>query len=433
MGMAKFNPSIRSLAACSAWLVACSLQLAAQDSLTILLNGTLHVGNGTVIENSAVAMQHGKILWTADARVIRLDGTAKVIHVSGKHIYPGFIAPNTTLGLSEIELVRATNDMSEVGEFNPNTRALIAYNTDSRVIPTVRSNGVLIAQSVPVGGRIAGTSSVFRLDGWNWEDAVLKTDDGVHLNWPVMVQRTGWWAEPGTSNENKDYEKQVRAIYDFFEQAQAYCHGEPEKENLRFEAMRSVFDSTQNLYVHVDYVRDILAASDFARKFGVKMVVVGGRDAWMVTGELKANNIPVILQRNHSLPSNPEDDIDLPYKTPKLLHDAGVTFCMSDDGFWQQRNLMFNAGTAVAYGLPYEEAVRAITSSAASILGIADRVGTVEEGKDATLIVSSGDALDMRTNKIEIAFINGEQIVLKNHQDENYERYMRKYGLPVGD
>jgi len=401
----------------------------AQDSLTILLNGTLHVGNGQVIENSAVAMQYGKILWTADARVIRLDATAKIIDVAGKHIYPGFIAPNTTLGLREIELVRATNDQNEVGEFNPNTRALVAYNTDSRVIPTVRSNGVLIAQSVPQGGRIPGTSSVFKLDGWNWEDAVLKADDGVHLVWPVMQTRTGWWAEPGTSNENKNYVKQVSEVYDFLEQAKSYCLSKPEKTNLRFEAMRGVFDKTQNLYVHAHYVRDILSAIELAKRFDVRMVLVGGRDSWMITNELKENNIPVILRRTHSLPANPEDDIDQPYKTAKQLHDAGVMFCLSDNGFWQQRNLPFQAGTAVAYGLPYEEAVKAITANTAAILGIADRVGSVEEGMDATLIVSSGDALDMRTNNIEVAFINGQPIQLKNHQDENYERYMKKYGV----
>lgn len=417
--------------------------LRAQDSLTILLNGTLHVGNGTVIENSAVAMQHGKILWTADARVIRLDGTAKIIHVAGKHIYPGFIAPNTTIGLTEIELVRATNDMGETGEFNPNVRSLIAYNTDSRVIPTVRFNGVLIAQVVPQGGRIPGTSSVFHLDGWNWEDAVLKVDDGVHLNWPQMLTRTGWWAEPGASNENKDYPKQVSAIYDFFEQAQAYCTSQlgqdggatplggrvVGRENLRFDAMRSIFDSTKNLYVHADYAREILAAIELAKNFGVKLVIVGGRDSWMIADELVKNNVAVILQRNHSLPSNPEDDIDLPYKTAKLLQDDGVLFCLSDIGFWQQRNLPFEAGTAVAYGLSYEEAVKAITLNTAQILGIADHVGSVEAEKDATLIVSSGDALDMRTNNIELAFIHGQPIELKNHQQENYERYMKKYGL----
>jgi hypothetical protein len=321
--------------------------------------------------------------------------------------------------------------MNEAGEFNPNTRALIAYNTDSRVTPTVRFNGVLAAQVVPQGGRVSGMSSVFALDGWNWEDAVIKADDGVHLNWPQMQVRTGWWAEPGTSNENKNYETQVAAIYDFFEQAQSYCFGKPAQQNLRFEALRGVFERKLNLYVHVDYVRDILAAIDFAKQFGVQMVVVGGRDSWMITQELKVNNVPVILQRNHSLPANPEDHIDQPYKTAKQLYDAGVTFCLSDDGFWQQRNLPFEAGTAVAYGLPYEEAVRAITSSAAAILHISDRLGTVEQGKDATIIVSSGDALDMRTNDIEMAFIGGRQIELKNHQQENYERYMQKYGLPI--
>lgn len=402
----------------------------AQDSITVLMNGTLHVGNGEVIENAAIAMQHGKILWTADARVIKLDMTdMRTIDCFGKDIYPGFIAPNNTLGLDEIELVRATEDVREQGQFNPNARSLTVFNTDSRVIPTIRSNGVLVAQVAPRGGRISGTSSIFSLDGWNWEDAVIKVDDGVHITWPNSVIRRGWWAQPGGSSENKNYAKQVAEVHDYFEQAKSYCGSDPDVPNLRFEALCNLFDGHQALFIRANYVRDILAAISFAKHFDVKMVLVGGRDSWMITDELVEDDIAVILRRNHSLPGHPDDDVDQPYKTPKLLHDAGVTFCLSDDDFWQQRNLPFQAGTAVAYGLDYEEAVRSITSSTANILGIADRLGTVEEGKDATLIVSSGDALDVRTHHIEMAFIGGEEIELRNHQLDNYERYMEKYGL----
>ncbi|HTF04238.1 MAG TPA: amidohydrolase, partial [Bacteroidia bacterium] len=231
-----------------------------QTKSILLMNGICHVGNGTVIENSLVGFKDGVITLVGDATVIRIDKSAwdTTINCAGKHVYPGLIAPNSTLGLIELEAVRATADFNEVGYMNPHVRTQSAYNTDSKITPTVRTNGVLMAQITPRGGRISGTSSVMNLDGWNWEDATLKADDGVHVNWPVYYSRT--WSESGPSpyTKNKVYMERRAELEKFFAEAKAYCMTpKPAEKNLRFEAMRGVFNGTQNLYIHADAAKDI--------------------------------------------------------------------------------------------------------------------------------------------------------------------------------
>ncbi|PCJ89914.1 MAG: amidohydrolase [Flavobacteriales bacterium] len=405
-----------------------------QSETILLLNGIAHLGNGNVIENSAIGFENGKLILVVDATTIRLDKDKykKIIEIPGKHVYPGFISPNSTLGLMEIGAVRATRDMNEVGQMNPNARSIIAYNTESKITSTVRSNGVLLAQITPRGGFISGTSSIVELDAWNWEDAVYKMDDGIHLNWPRMFYSTGWWGEPGSMKKNENRDKQIQKIKLFFDDAKAYSEIENQQEkDLRFEAMRGLFDGSKSLFIHTNFVKDITSAINFERESGVKKtILVGGYDSWMVADMLKENDVAVILRRVHELPERPEDDIDLPFKTPYLLHKAGVLFCLNNAGDMEQmntRNLPFYAGTAAAHGLTKEEALMSITSNAAKILGIDDRVGTLELGKDATLIVSTGDALDVLTNNIEHAFIRGRQIDLDNHQKQLYDKYKKKY------
>lgn len=402
-----------------------------QDKKILLLNGVAHLGNGKVIENSAIAFENGKLTIVADATNIRLDMARfdTIIYVKGKHIYPGFIAPNSTLGLVEIGAVRATRDYDDAGNYLPHVRSLIAYNTDSKIIPTVRSNGVLLAQVTPRGGTISGTSSIVELDAWNWEDAAYKTDDGIHLNWPRMNRKK---AQSGTDKKKNIAGEKLKAIRSFFENAKAYSEiQEHIEKNLRFEAMRGLFDGSKTLFIHVDFAKEIMQAVNFVRELEIKKtVVVGGYDSWMVTDMLKENNIAVILRRVHSLPMRHDDDIDLPYKLPYLLHKAGVLYCLNNAGGMEAmgaRNLPFYAGTAATYGLTKEEALMAITSNTAKILGIEKTVGTLATGKDATLIVSTGDALDMRGNHIEMAFIRGKFINLDNHQKQLYEKFKAKY------
>jgi imidazolonepropionase-like amidohydrolase len=413
---------------------------AKQTKSVFLWGGTIHVGNGKVLENGAVAFRDGKItmvLSNADLAKIKLNKDAfdTTIDVSGKHIYPGFIAPNSTLGLNEIESVRATNDFAEVGGYNPHVRALIAYNTDSKVTSTVRTNGVLYAQATPRGGVISGKSSVMMLDAWNWEDAVLKKDDGVHVNFPKAIQRNGWWAEPQPSSANTQYDEEMNRLKTFFNDASYYCNNKNNAEtNLRYEAMRPVFEGKANLYLHADYVKDIIAAVNFARSFTIKnAVIVGGADAWKVTSLLRENNVAVMVNRIHDLPKLEQDDIDQPFKLPYLLQKDSVLFCLQNEGDMEgmnTRNLPFLAGTAAAYGLTKEQALAAITFNAAKILKVDASIGTVEEGKTASLIVSSGDALDMKTNNIEWAFVEGRKVNLGNAQKDLYNKYMNKYNLP---
>ncbi|MBW3546272.1 MAG: amidohydrolase, partial [Bacteroidetes bacterium] len=205
-----------------------------QEQPIALMNGVAHLGNGEVIQNSAILIRDGKIEQVVDATTARLalDGY-EVISVEGKHVYPGFILPYTNLGLREIDAVRATLDEEEVGDFNPNVRSLIAYNTDSEITPTVRTNGILLAQVTPRGGLISGSSSVVALDAWNWEDAVLQADDGLWMNWPAVYRRTGWWAEPGSIEKNKDYDKQTAEIASFLAGALAYSKSTPKVADLK--------------------------------------------------------------------------------------------------------------------------------------------------------------------------------------------------------
>jgi hypothetical protein len=411
--------------------------LVAQNKKRILLkNAIAHIGNGQVLDNSYVSIKDGKIDMVADARVTKIDPSQfdTTIDLSGKHIYPGLIAPNCILGLQEAEAVRQTSDYYEVGEFNPHVRSLIAYNAESKILETVKANGVLYTQSTPRGGRIAGTSSILATDGWNWEDAVIKTDDGVHVNFPNTIQKHGWWAEPEPSDKNPKYTEQVNELTTFFNNAFAYYNTKNViDKNLRFEAMKGIFDGTKNLYIRADYVKDIIGAINFSKKFNIKkLVIVGGKDSHKITRLLKENNVAVMLNRLHDLPDLPEAETDLIFKLPYLLQKDSVLFCLQNQGDMEAmnaRNLAFLAGTAAAYGLTKEQALQSVTLSSAKILGIDNLVGSIETGKLASLIVSEGDILDMKTNKIILAYVNGRSIKLSNFQNDLNKKYSDKLGI----
>ncbi|HTA61982.1 MAG TPA: amidohydrolase family protein [Bacteroidia bacterium] len=412
---------------------------APKQTKSILLTGlTIHVGNGKVIEHGMLGFKDGKIDMALDASVVRFkEGALKydtTINMNGAHAYPGFFAPNSTLGLNEVESVRATNDFRDVPGYNPHIRALIAFNSDSKIIPTVRTNGILFSQATPRGGVISGTSSIMALDGWNWEDAAVKKDEGVHVNFPTTIQANGWWAEPQPATQNKKYDEQLNELKKFFADAKAYAgeQGQEEK-NLRFEAMRGIFDGTKNLYIHADDEKDIIAAVNFANQFQVKkMVLVGAAQSWRVTKLLKQNNVAVMVNRVHSLPERQQDDIDLPYKLPYLLQKDSILFCLQNEGDMEgmnARNIPFLAGTARAYGLTNEQAVAAVSYNVAKIVGTDKQMGTIEEGKDASFFISTGDALDMKTNNVVMAFINGKKLALTNMQQQLYKTYQTKYQI----
>lgn len=398
---------------------------------TLFIGATAHLGNGEKIENSAISVLNGKIDIVADATMIRIDPNAfdSIYKLYSKHLYPGFIVPNTTLGITEIDAVRASNDYRETGAINPNIRTLIAYNTDSKVSKTVRSNGVLIAQVTPRGGVISGQSSVMQLDGWNWEDAVIRSDDGIHLNWPSSFYQTGWWAQKGKTKENKKYNETVLSLKQFFKKASAYAKSSSIMD-LQMESMIGLFNGNKTLYIHSDNANDMLDGVNFGVNFGVKkIVIVGAEEALKILNTLKKHNISLILNRVHRLPSKEDSPIDGPYTQAAKLHEAGILFCLSYHGEMEAmgaRNLPFSAGTAVAHGLDYEAGISSITLNTAKILGIDKHCGSIEKGKDATFFISSGDALDMRTNNIEKAYIKGVEINLKNHQKELYNKYKNR-------
>lgn len=395
-----------------------------QSRAILLQNGIIHVGDGKVIENGSLLFENGKIVQIGTS--VNASADVEMIDLAGKHIYPGMIATVSSLGIQEIEAVRATRDNNEVGEINPNVRAIVSYNTDSRITPTVRSNGILLAQVSPDGNLLAGLSSIVQLDAWNWEDAVYELDDALHLNWPSQQIWTESWAAPKEAQQKRISEN-LKRIEETFDEARRYLlakeAGKIEKVDQRWEAMLPFLKGEKQIYVYSYLEKDIRAALEFATRRKLKIVLVGAADAWRLTGMLKELQVPVILQKPHSLPRTEDDPVDLPFKTAIILNEAGILTSLSIDNFWNYRNLPFQAGQLVAMGLDKEVALQMITSNTAKILGIDSRTGTLNIGMDANIIVSTGDLLDMRTSNIELAYIQGRKIDLGNKQKDLYKKF----------
>ena len=388
-----------------------------------LKGGTIHIGDGEVIENGHLTFDQGEIIYVGQ----EAQEADRIIDVSGYHLYPGLIAPNTEIGLVEISAVRSTRDYQEVGQYNPHVRALIAYNTDSRIIPTVRSNGILLTGISPRGGIISGQSGVVQLDAWNWEDAKIRDTSGIHLNWPRVYS---YDSKERRLSKDDDYEKNVRSIEDYFQSAMAYgLRNDPEKTNLRFKALSQALEDGVPVFVHADHRKAMLDAIDWSQRLGIRIVLTGAEDSWKIAETLAQNEIPVILTSTQRLPGTPDAGITSPYEAPAILDQAGVLWCISHEGSWEQRNLPFQAGQAVGFGLDPEKAIQAMTLSTARILGIDTRYGSLETGKSATLVISDGNILDPKSSIILQAFIDGREIDLDNHQKELYRKFSEKYGI----
>ena len=402
----------------------------AQNKKIVISGGTLHIGNGQVIENGTLSIEKGKI----KIETATVTGDVDRIDATGKHVYPGIIAPNTNMGLVEVSSTKSTADFDELGDMNPSVRSIVAYNTDSKVINTVRSNGVLLAQIVPQGGLISGSSTVVQLDAWNWEDAAYALDNGIHMTFPALINRPMQMRRRGgDSDPVKLGLERIEQGRVFFREAKAYLQEKTHAAtNLKFEATRGLFDRSKTLYIHCDLVKEMLVAIDFAKEFNFKLVIAGGADSYMIADILAANNVAVILHEPHALPATEDDAVDQPYKTGAQLQKAGVLFSIcqdSGDGYTQIRNLPFLAGTMSTYGLTKEEALAAITLNPAKIMGIADRTGSLENGKDANIVISTGDILDMKSSVVTHAFIQGRAINLDNKHTQLFNRYKYKYGL----
>ena len=406
-----------------------------------LIGATVHPVSTAPMENATIVFDNGKIV--ALGQNVAIPANAKRIDAKGKHVYPSLIAANTTLGLIEIGSVRATVDMSETGPINPNVRAEVAVNPDGEMIPVTRSNGVALAVSVPQGGLISGTSAMLMLDGWTWEQMTMKSPLGMHVNWPNMsVRRGGFFFGPPQSEEEqrKQMAESLAQLKEAFAAARAYMkakEAEAQKEatqkggvyhetDARWEAMIPVLKREIPVYVTASEMKQIQAAVQWAEDENLRLVIVGGRDAWRVARLLKEKNVTVIYGQVHDLPGRTWEAYDTPFTGPKKLYEAGVKFCIANFDNSNVRNLPYEVGTAAAYGLPKEEALKAITQNAAEILGVSDRVGSLAVGKDATLFISTGDPLEI-TTQIEQVFIEGRMIDMGDKHKALYRKYSEKY------
>lgn len=395
-----------------------------QKESIAITGAEIHIGNGLTIPSGILIFDQGKITYVGDD-LSRAKEARRVFDVKGKKIYPGFIAMASNLGLAEIEQVKATLDFREFGTYNTNIRSLTSYNTDSKVIPTVRSNGVLMAQVAPQGGIISGQSSVFQLDAWNWEDAVYAADEGIFVQWPnpTGIGRRG----DAESSAESGYQKEIKALREYFERAKAYAAVKsPAEVHLGYEGMRKLWKKEKKLYIRAGTPKAMVHAVQFANDFDVEAVLVGAQGAAHILGFLKEHKVPVVLAQTHRLPSSADEAVDRPFQLPRILQDAGILFCISMDGYWEQRNLAFQAGHCLAYGLSYADAVSSISLNAAKILGIDSRCGSLEVGKDASFFISEGDALDMKSQKIIQGYIQGREIDLDNKHKELYRRFSGK-------
>jgi len=418
----------------SARLTAAELPAKRQDHPIALVGGTVHTVSGATLENGTVLFADGKI--TAIGQNITVPPGTETIDVKGKQVYPGLFDAHSVIGLTEVGSVRGTNDLSEVGGVNPNVRAEVAVNPESDIIPVTRATGVTSAVTMPGGGTISGMAAVISLDGWTWEEMTLRSRIGLAVQWPSMTINRAWWEQRSEEDQKKAREKSLAELRGAFTDARAYLaakssEGTPgvpfHKTDMRWEAMKGVLDGTIPVLVDAEDVQQIQAAVAWAQQEKVKIVILGGYDAWRVADLLKANDIPVLVGPIHRTPRRGWEAYDAPFTLAKKLHDAGVRFCITGDGgASNERNLPFHAATAAAYGLPKEEALKAVTLYPAQILGIADRLGSLEVGKDATIIVTDGDPLEIMS-QVEREFISGKSIPLTSKHTRLYEKYKEKY------
>ena len=402
-----------------------------QSQSILISNGTIHVGNGDLLENAFVGFDNGKINYVS---IEQPDVDYEInIDATNRHIYPGFIALNTTLGLGEIDAVRATIDDDEIGDFLPHVRSIIAYNAESKVVETMRMNGVLISQITPTGGIISGSSSVVQLDAWNWEDAVIRYDQGIHLNWPSPYSRSGYsyYRGPSVIKKSDKYDSSVEEIKNFFDSSKAYLNEpNPNPVSLPYKAMSPVFLGEATVFLHANDEKQIKDGVKFLQDQKIKnIVVVGGTNSLEASDFMSTNNIKIALEQPHNLPSMEDEDVKSRFRLAYQLINKGVTVAVDPTGAMTRmntRNLPFFAGSFAAYGVEKEKAVETITLNAAKVLGIEDNYGSIEVGKSATLFISHGDALDMRTNNLSHAYIDGREVSLETNQTKLWQRYKKK-------
>ncbi len=398
-----------------------------------ITNATIHTISGEEIENGFITFENGRIVEIGRGERA-FTGRHRVIDAKGKHVYPGLISANTVLGLMEVGSVRATIDISETGDVTPEVRAAVAVNPDSTIIPVTRSNGILTAAVLPSSGAIPGRVSVIRLDGWTWEDMTVESDSGLLVNWPNVRPINSRWMRRTPEEQLEQARENLKKIDEAFDAAAAYLAARKADPTLptdiRWEAMRPSLEGTKPVYISAQEFEQIQSAVSWAADRNLNAVIVGGRDARLCLDILKRHNVAVILTGTHNIPRRDDAAYDEPFTLPNALDQAGIRWCLAANGGSFQtpheRNLPYHAATAVAYGLNRHAALRAITLSAAELLGVADRLGSLDAGKAATLIVTDGDPLEITTH-VEMAFIDGREIDLTNKQTHLADKYREKY------
>jgi len=414
----------------------------ARAQTLLLKNATVHPVSGPVLASGDVLLEKGKV-----SQIGHLNVQAdRVVDLTGQHLYPGLILLNTALGLSEIEAVRATLDAEETGQFVPEVQSWVAINPDSELLPVARANGIAFFEPTPEGSMIAGQSGLIALDGWTTEEMVFKKPAALHVYWPAMdinaarARGGGRRGRPSGSAEEqiKERERKIKEVADFFADARAYAqareaaktNGAPDPGlNPPWEAMRPYVKGERPIMVHAEELRQIKSALQWAETNHYKIVIAGGRDAWKAADLLAKKNVPVIYDAIYSLPLSEADSYDIYFKAPELLRQAGVKVALSLEGGVTgaafARNLPYVASQAVAFGLPAEEALKAMTLYPAQILGVEDRLGAIEPGKDATLFACSGDILDLRANVTHL-WMAGREVSLDNRHARLYEKYRNR-------
>ncbi len=423
-----------------------TVPLVAQDSF-ILRNVTIHPVTSADIVGGSIVVANGKIV-ELGAKVTA-SKSIKVIDGRGLHVYPGMINCATQMGLSEVTSVRESNDTNEIGEFLPQVRAVVAVNPDSEHIPVTRVNGITSSLVLPASlsetGRGAGTgpqsilrgqSAMIHLDGWNWEDMAISRNAGVLMRFPAIVTRRAAFGEgaigtPIPYNEaKKTYETELKKVEEFFDSAKHYQAAKMAKAagfklNVQLDAMIPVLEGKVPLLIAAQKERTIRDAIAFAKKQNVKIILLDVTKPGKALDVIKQNNIPVVVGKPTSLPEDEDDPYDASYSLPGQLYKAGIKFAFGTYDNQFARNLPYEAAFAVAYGLPYEEALKALTIGAAEIFGVSNEIGSIEKGKSADFVVTDGDPLEVRT-QVKMLFIRGKNVSLETKQTRLYEKYMNR-------
>ncbi|HEX5793549.1 MAG TPA: amidohydrolase family protein [Rheinheimera sp.] len=395
----------------------------------VLLTGlTVHSVTAGVSPDTDVLIVDGKI--AAVGKDLTAPEGTTVLALDGKHLYPGLIALANQLGLIEIEAVRSTDDSSEVTQTNPDIKAKVAYNADSEVIPTIRSNGFAYAMVYPSGSMLMGQSSLMQLDAWNYQDAVVADGTGLHVRWPNASTLGSRWNPKPADEMRKANAEQLEQLQQHFKAAKAYYDAEQAGLNKgidsRWHQMLTVFNGERPLFVHADDERQIRQAMLLAKQYSLKLTIVGGRDSWRMADELAAAKVAIIYTAPYGLPTRTDENYRQAFITPKVLQDAGVQYALSLDGYWDTRNLVFAAGQAISYGLTPEQALRSVTINAAQIAGVADKIGSIEVGKAASLVVSDGDIFDYLGHKVTHLWIDGRAVDLNNRHKQLHNKYQQR-------